>query len=460
MYIEQLYTNCLAEAAYYIESAGEAAIVDPIRDIQVYLNLAQSRGASIKYIFETHFHADFVSGHVDLAKATQATIVYGPGAVAQFPIHNAADGEVFSLGNLHLKAIHTPGHTPESTCFILSDENGAEHCIFTGDTLFVGDVGRPDLLDGVIISKEEQVANLYETIQNKIMRLPDHLLVYPGHGPGSMCGKTIGQEKVSTIGAEKKNNYALQPMSKSAFAAVLLDGQLPAPKYFVKNALINRHGYDPVELVISRNNQGLSVDEVKKELENGAILLDSRDPDLFLEGFVPGAINVGLNGSYAIWVGTLIDIHQRLVIVADQGREQEAVLRLARVGIENVAGYLKGGFEAWKSAGEKTDYIPNMEAVDFASQWESHPVMDVRRAGEYEEGHLPNAHLVPLRDIESHLDGLNPKDTWFVHCAGGYRSVAACSILKRKGFNQIINVKGGMGAMQKAGLPIVTATLA
>ncbi len=460
MYIEQLYTNCLAEAAYYLESEGQAAVVDPIRDIDVYLNLAQSRGASIKYIFETHFHADFVSGHVDLAKATGATIVYGPGAVAQFPIHNAADGEVFTLGKLSIKAIHTPGHTPESTCFLLSDENGQEHSIFTGDTLFVGDVGRPDLLDGVIISKEEQVANLYETIQHKIMPLADHLLVYPGHGPGSMCGKTIGKEKVSTIGAEKQSNYALQPMSKSEFASVLLDGQLPAPKYFVKNALINRHGYDPVEEVIARNNRGLNISEVKQEMAEGAIVLDSRDPDLFLEGFIPGAINVGLNGSYAIWVGTLVDIKQRLVIVADAGKEQEAILRLARVGIENIAGYLVGGFEAWKNAGEVVDHIPNMEAEAFAEQWQSHPVLDVRRAGEYADGHVPDAHLAPLRDLESYIGGLNANDTWLVHCAGGYRSVIACSILRRHGFNQIVNVKGGMGAIQKTSAPVVTETLA
>lgn len=455
MYVEQLYTGCLAEAAYYIESEGEAAIVDPIRETEPYVELAQRRGAVIKYIFETHFHADFVSGHIDLAKKTGAAIVFGPTASPSYDAYIARDGEVFELGAIAIKAVHTPGHTPESTCYLAYDENGKEASIFTGDTLFVGDVGRPDLLDGVIVSKEEQVSNLYDSLNNRIKTLPDDVVVYPAHGPGSMCGKSIGQEKQSTIGQEKKNNYALRDMPREEFTKIILDGQPAAPQYFIKNAIINRTGYDSIDLVLERNIRSLSAAELQSEVAGGAVVLDTRDAETFGAGFIPGALNVGLDGSFAIWVGTLIDIKQRLVIIADAGREREAIVRLARVGYENVAGYLEGGFEAWATGGYAVDVVPSVSAGEFAEAvHEGAHILDVRRPNEYSVAHVRGALNVPLRDIESMLGGVDKDTPYYVHCAGGYRSMVAASILKARGFSRVTNVLGGFGLIRNTNVPI------
>jgi glyoxylase-like metal-dependent hydrolase (beta-lactamase superfamily II)/rhodanese-related sulfurtransferase len=454
MFVQQLYTGCLAEAAYYIESEGKAAVIDPIRETKPYTDLAASRGATIQYIFETHFHADFVSGHLDLAKKTGATIVYGPTDQAAFDAHIAKDGEEFAIGKIKIRTLHTPGHTPESTCYILINEEGKEEAIFTGDTLFVGDVGRPDLLDGVIISKEEQVANLYDTITKKIMQLPDEMIVYPGHGPGSMCGKSIGKEKQSTIGHEKRTNYALQPMDRAAFAELVLKDQLPAPAYFVKNAIINRKGYDSIDEVLERNVKQLTPDAVKEELAKGAILLDARNGDDFEQSYIKGAVQVGLDGSFAVWVGTLLDIQQRLIVVAPVGRERETILRLARVGFENVAGYIPATPETWQAAGIPTDTLESISAEQFAKEVDHITVLDVRRADEYQKGHVPGAIHIPLRSLPTAYAKLDASKAYTIHCAGGYRSVIAASLLKAKGFLGIRNVYGGFDAIAQTGTAV------
>ncbi|WP_250632634.1 MBL fold metallo-hydrolase [Rhodoflexus caldus] len=461
MKIEQLYTGCLAEAAYFIESAGEAAVIDPIRETEPYIKLAQERGVKIKYIFETHFHADFVSGHLDLSHATGAPIVFGPTAKAQFDYIEAKDGEIFEIGDVTLKVLHTPGHTPESMCLLLYDENGKEHAVFTGDTLFVGDVGRPDLLDGVIISKEEQVSNLYDSLNKKIKTLPDDVIVYPGHGPGSLCGKSIGKETQSTIGREKMFNYALQPMTREEFTQIILADQLPAPQYFVKNAIINRTGYESIDEVLGRNVQPLGVTSVELEIETGALVLDTRNSDVFAIGHIPNSLQIALDGSFAVWVGTLItDIKQRIVVVADKGRERETILRLARVGYENVAGYLEGGFDAWREADMPvaTTEVITAEELERIFDAATTKILDVRRTNEYKGGHLPNAINIPLRDLEKNLHQLNPKERYFVHCAGGYRSMIAASILARNGYNKVVNVNGGMEAIAKTHLPVLSET--
>ncbi len=461
MYVEQIYTGCLAEAAYYVESNGVAAIIDPIRETEPYTELAAKRGAKIQYIFETHFHADFVSGHLDLAAKTGATIVFGPTAQAKFEMHQAQDGEIFQLGGVQIQAIHTPGHTPESTCFLLIDESGDKHSLFTGDTLFVGDVGRPDLLDGVIISKEEQVANLYYSIQNKIKTLPDDVIVYPGHGPGSLCGKSMGKETQSTIGQEKATNYALRDQSMEEFVNAVLSDQLPAPQYFVKNAIINRTGYDSIETVMERNVKAMSPNEFEQEMKAGAIVLDARNADEFEKGFVKSAVNIGLDGSFAVWVGTLIDIKQRMLVVAPVGRERETILRLARVGYENVAGYLEGGFEAWLNANKPTDFVKSYTAQEFAAKFENTNtnVLDVRRTNEFELGHVVGAVNEPLRDLPNQMAKLAKDKSWFVHCAGGYRSMVAISLMKAAGFNNACNVYGGFDAIKNEAIPLETAVL-
>lgn len=457
MYIQQLYTGCLAEAAYYIESGGEAAIVDPIREIEPYLKLAAERGTTIKYVLETHFHADFVSGHVDLAAATGARIVFGPGAIAEFEIYNAAHGERLKLGSVEIEALHTPGHTPESTCWLLHDESGKPVSVFTGDTLFVGDVGRPDLLDGVIISKEEQVSHLYDSLNNVIKRLPDDVIVYPGHGPGSMCGKSIGKETESTIGKEKKTNYALQDMTREEFARIVLADQPAAPQYFVKNAIINRKGYDPLHVVMERNSKSLSVAELEAEVAAGALLLDARNGDEFTAAYIPGSLNVGLDGSFAVWVGTLADIKRRMVVIAPEGRESETILRLARVGYENVAGYLEGGVNAWKTAGKPVASVDNVDAPTFAGVVKDNKatVLDVRNPGEWNTAHVVGAQHIPLRDLAKRLDELNPSKEYYIHCAGGYRSVIASSMLQAAGFDKLHNVAGGFANI-KDSVPVVS----
>lgn len=447
MYIEQLYTNCLAEAAYYIESEGEAIIIDPIRETAPYIEKAEAHGVKIKYVFETHFHADFVSGHIDLANATGATIVYGPGAETGYKVHNAKDGEEFRIGKIRMKVLHTPGHTPESSCFLLIDENGKDHALFSGDTLFVGDVGRPDLLDGKM-TKEELASMMYDSLNNKIKPLADDVLLYPAHGPGSSCGKNIGKETWSTIGQQKKTNYALQPMDRETFIAAITDGLSAPPQYFFKDAMINKGGYENIEQVLERNVRAIDVEATKNEMNAGALILDVRHPDEFEKGFIPGAINIGLDGMFAIWVGTLIPIDRILVIVAPEGRESEAVLRLARVGYENVSGYLEGGIAAWKAAGENVQTINSVTPEAFATAvnegTSGRLIADVRRPGEFDGGHVAGAANICLSSFAGGVPAAMDKNKpYYVHCAGGYRSMIAASILMANGYTNLINVHGG-----------------
>ena len=453
MYIQQLYTKCLSEAAYYIESEGEAAIIDPLRDIDHYLQLAKERNAVIKYIFETHFHADFVSGHIDLSKETGAPIIYGPGAVANFKIHSAADGEIFNLGKVSLTVLHTPGHTLESTCYLLKDENEKSNAVFTGDTLFVGDVGRPDLSSGNM-SSEELAGIMYDTIQNKILPLEDHVIVYPAHGQGSSCGKSLGASSFSTIADEKQTNYALQPQSKADFISAVTNGLNAAPKYFAINAKINQQGYDGINEVIKRGTKALNVDEFKKQLSEDVILLDTRPASQFSEGFMPGAIFIGLEGRFAEWAGSILPFDKTILLVCPAGKEEETVIRLSRVGFDKMHGYLKGGFETWKNAGEKTDMIIEVEADELMMDIPHDPnllVVDVRRQTEYADGHLKNAVNMPLNEMTDvlHLAQFEDSQNLYVHCAGGYRSVIATSLLKRQGIHNLRNVLGGWEAIKQ-----------
>jgi hydroxyacylglutathione hydrolase len=453
MYIEQLYTNCLAEAAYYIESDGEAAIIDPLRETEPYISMAEKRGAKIKYVFETHFHADFVSGHIDLARKVNAPIVYGPQAHTHYKVYNAHDGEIFSLGKIKIKVLHTPGHTPESSCFLLLDENGKENSVFTGDTLFVGDVGRPDLLDGVM-SREELAGMLYDSLNKKIKTLPDSVIVYPAHGPGSSCGKNIGKETFSTIGEQRRFNYALKEMSRETFIEKVTDGILPPPQYFFEDARINKEGYDPLEKIIQANTKALSFGEFKTAISGGATILDTREADEFEKGFIPGSINIGLNGQFAVWVGTLIDINKQLVLITDEGKEEETVLRLARVGYEKVIGFLNGSIAGWNGRLETVDSITADKLKDELKK--GYDVLDVRKHGEWNVSHLKDAQFLPLSEFPDNLTALDKNKPYIVHCGGGYRSMTAISIMKNKGFTNLLNVYGGFSAMQSAGLPVET----
>ena len=456
MYIQQLYTNCLAEAAYYIESNGEAAIIDPIRETEPYVALAKQRGAKIKFIFETHFHADFVSGHIDLANKTGAEIVYGPLAETNYKVRNVNDNEELKVGDLTIRALHTPGHTPESTCFLLLDESYQEHCIFTGDTLFVGDVGRPDLLDGKM-SKEELAGMMYDSLNNKIKNLPDEVIVYPAHGPGSSCGKNLGPEKQSTIGTEKQTNYALRDMTKAEFIKVLTDGLLPPPAYFFSDAMINKQGYTAIDAVMKKNLHPLTVDEFENEVARGAAILDTRNPEIFEKGFIQGSVNIGLNGMFAIWAGTIMDIAVPMVLVCDPGKEEEAISRLARVGYEKVHGFLNGGFEAWTKEGKPVDTITSIDAQEFAKRVNAGgKVLDVRKISEAESGYVKNAIVIPLAELQENMESINTETPVMVHCAGGYRSMVAASLLKRNGYSNIINVHGGWGKIKTTDVPVAT----
>ena len=456
MFIQQLYTNCLAEAAYYIESNGEAAIVDPIRETDSYIELAKSRNAKIKYVFETHFHADFVSGHIDLAAQTGATIIFGAKAETGYETYKAKDGEEFKVGDLTIRALHTPGHTPESTCYLLLDKSYQEYCIFTGDTLFVGDVGRPDLLDGKM-TKEELASMMYDSLNTKIKVLPDEVIVYPAHGPGSSCGKNLGKETFSTIGEQKKNNYALQNMSREEFISALTDGLTAPPAYFFSDARINKMGYSSLDSVLTKSRNAMKADEVETAINRGSLVLDTRIPDDFENGFIPGSINIGLNGMFAIWAGTVLDINRNLILVCDEGKVEESLTRLARVGYEKVEGFLIGGFETWKSSGKKIDSIVSIEPALFAEKVSSGAsVLDVRKISEAEAGHIPNAQVIPLSELEENLQEINPDETVYVHCAGGYRSMIATSILKSKGFHNVVNVHQGWSKIKDSGVPIAT----
>jgi hydroxyacylglutathione hydrolase len=455
MYVQQLYTNCLAEAAYYIESNGEAAIVDPIRETEPYVELAKQRGAKIKYVFETHFHADFVSGHIDLANQTGANIVFGPLAETNYKVYNAKDGEEFKLGDITIRAIHTPGHTPESTCYLLLDESYQEHCIFTGDTLFVGDVGRPDLLDGKM-SKEELAGMMYDSLHTKIKLLPDEVIVYPAHGPGSSCGKSLGKETWSTIGIQNRTNYALSDMGRDAFIKELCDGLAAPPAYFFSDAMINKNGYHSIESVIKKNLNPLTVEEVAREIKNGALVLDTREGHIFERGFIKGSLNIGLSGMFAIWVGTLVDIKSPIIIVADIGKEEETILRMARVGYENVRGYLKGGFNEWKAAKKPVDSIEGINAPEFAERTKKgvEKILDVRKLDEAEQGHVKGSTNISLQELNKKLDLLNPMEPLLIHCAGGYRSSIASSLLKARGFSRVTNVHGGWSKIKHTDVPV------
>lgn len=456
MYIEQLYTSCLAEAAYYIESDGEAAIIDPLRETAPYVQLARKRGAKIKFVFETHFHADFVSGHIDLARESGATIVYGPTAETGFESHVAKDGELFPVGKIKLKVLHTPGHTMESSCYLLIDENNTEKAVFTGDTLFVGDVGRPDLAVKSDLSQDDLAGLLYESLNSKIKTLADDVVVYPAHGAGSACGKNIGKETFSTIGQQKKSNYALQDMSKTEFVKAVTDGLSAPPGYFFMDAMLNKKGYDKLEEVLKKNTVALSVEEFADLYGQDVILLDTRDPDQFEKGFIPGSVNIGLNGQYAPWVGALIDTKKRLILLTENGKETEAVLRLARVGYENVSGYLAGGIAAWKNAGKPVETVNSISAGDFVGTIKGDDlILDVRKAGEVEGGMLEQAQHVCLSRLMDQMDTLKKDEHYYVHCAGGYRSMMAVSLMKKYGFKNLTNVLGGMGKIKETGIKLV-----
>ena len=454
MFIQQLYTGCLSEAAYYIESEGEAAIIDPLRDIEAYLQLAKERNTVIRYVFETHFHADFVSGHIDLGKATGAPIVYGPDTQTKFPIHLAKDGETFQLGKVSIKVLHTPGHTLESTCYLLHDESGNPHALFTGDTLFVGDVGRPDLSSGNL-TKEELASMMYDSLQNKIIPLPDNVIVYPAHGAGSSCGKNLGPENFSTIGEQKKLNYALQPQSREDFIRSVITGLDEAPQYFPINARINQEGYDPLEKVLEKGLTPLSLQSFKDLIEQSeVILLDTRPATEFTQGFVPGAISIGLEGRFAEWAGSLLPFDKPIVLVTTPGMEKETVVRMARVGFSNIHGHLQGGFETWKAAGEEIDLIIDVEADELAMDLpfdDSIVVLDVRRETEFADGHVRGAVNVPLNDLTDPGNMANIEDDHnvYIHCAGGYRSVIAASLIKRQGIHNIRNILGGWGKIKE-----------
>ena len=446
--VEQIYTNCLAQGAYFIESDGEAAVIDPLRETDPYLERAERLGVKIKYIFETHFHADFVSGHLDLAKKTGATIIYGPGADTKFDIHNAKDGEEFSIGKIKIKALHTPGHTPESTTYLLIDENQKEKAIFTGDTLFIGDVGRPDLAQkSGKLTVEDLAGWLYDSLRNKIMTLPDDVIVYPAHGQGSACGKNMSSETWSTLGEQKKTNYALRAsMSKDEFINEVTEGLQAPPQYFPKNAKLNKIGYDSYDEVLERGNRALSPRDFKLLAEQEDVLvLDVRSKESFVKGFVPGSWFIGLDGSFAPWVGTVInDITQKIILVAPKGRELEAVKRLARVGYDNTIGYLDGGFVNWQESGEEIDTIETINAEHFLNIHKGDPaidILDVRKPGEFSTKHIEGAHHFALDFIHENLAEFNNDIKYYIHCRSGYRSTVAASILKDKGYSNFINVQ-------------------
>jgi hydroxyacylglutathione hydrolase len=446
MLIEQLYTNCLSEAAYFIESEGEVAIIDPLRDIQKYIEMAEEKKAQIKYIFETHFHADFVSGHIDLAQKTGAKIIYGPNAETGFEKYEAKDGEEFKLGKITIKAIHTPGHTLESTCYLLLDENQQPNSLFSGDTLFVGDVGRPDLFSGNL-SMEELAAYLYDSLQ-KLKTLPPEVKVYPAHGPGSSCGKNLGPNTHSSIGEEMKSNYALSPQTKEEFIKAVTTGLSAPPVYFPINAGLNKKGYSSIDSIIAKGMTALSINEFKHLASEDAIILDTRKATEFTQGFIPNALNIGLDGRFAEWAGALIPFHHKIILVSDLGKEEETIVRMARVGFDQIEGYLAGGFQSWLEAGENIDLIIDVEADELKMDMNYDNrlvIIDVRKELEYDNGHVQTAVNIPLQTMNdvAVLSNIEENDNVYIHCAAGYRSVIAASIMKRQGIHNIRNVLGG-----------------
>ena len=456
MYIEQLYTGCLSEAAYYIESEGKAAVIDPLRDIDVYLELANKRKASIEYIFETHFHADFVSGHLDLSKATGAPIIYGPQTETSFPVHVAKDGEVFKLGKISFQVLHTPGHTLESSCYLLKDEEGKPHAIFTGDTLFIGDVGRPDLAQkGEHMTSGELAGMLYDSLHSKVTTLPDDVIVYPAHGEGSSCGKNLGPETYSTLGEQKKTNYALLAESREEFIKAVTEGLAEPPQYFPINAKINKEGYDSLDEVMEQGLTEYAPKEFNERMQKAnTIVLDTRPATEFTKGFVPGSISIGLEGRFAEWAGSLLPFDQDILLITSPDKEKESIVRLARVGFTRMVGILKGGFNAWKESGNEIDMIIDVEADEVAMDLpfdDKMVVLDVRRETEFADGHVRKAINIPLNDMmdPGNIANLDEDLNFYVHCAGGYRSVIASSLLKRQGIHNFRNVLGGFDAIKK-----------
>lgn len=459
MHIEQIYTGCLAQGAYYITSNGEAAIIDPLREVQPYLDRLERDGVQLKYILETHFHADFVSGHLDLSKATGAPIVYGPTATPEFEATIAQDNQVFTVGNLQIIALHTPGHTMESTTYLLRDEQGKDHAIFSGDTLFIGDVGRPDLAQkAASMTQEELAATLFHSLRNKIMPLHDEVIVYPAHGAGSACGKNMSKETVSTIGEQKAKNYALRAnMTEEEFVSEVLDGLTPPPAYFGMNVAMNKKGYDSFTEVLNNGMRALTVSELETLAEaSDALLLDTRNPAEFQVEFIPQSINIGIGGDFAPWVGTLIaDVKQPILVICDPGKEEETITRLSRVGFDNILGHLQGGFAAWKAAGKETDTVKRITATQFAEEVNlaTDKIIDVRKEGEYSAEHVEDAYSKPLAYINTWINEIDPKEHFYLHCAGGYRSMIAASILQARGYRNFTEIEGGFNAIAKTNLP-------
>lgn len=460
MKIEQIYTGCMAQAAYYIENNGEAAIIDPLREVQPYLDRARKDNAKIKYIFETHFHADFVSGHLDLAKKSGGKIVYGPTAKPEFETIIATDNQEFKVGQYTIKAIHTPGHTLESTCYLLIDEKGKQHGIITGDTLFIGDVGRPDLAQALQddLTQEKLASYLYDSLRNKIMTLPDELIVYPSHGAGSACGKNMSKETTDTLGNQKKTNYALRAdMTREEFIKELLDGLGLPPAYFPQNVMMNIQGYESLDQVMAQSNKALTPQEFEVLAnQSDAVILDVRHENDFVKEHIPNAIFIGIQGNFAPWVGALIgDVNQPILLVTPEGKEEETITRLSRVGFDHVLGYLKGGMDSWKAAGFETDFIPSVKPEEFAQKISNNPVVvDARKESEYQAEHVENALNIPLDSVNSNLASVPKNETFYLHCLGGYRSVIMASILKARGYHNLINVEKGINGIREAGVPL------
>ena len=457
MKVEQIYTGCLAQGAYFIESNGEAVVIDPLREVEPYLARAEASGVKIKYVFETHFHADFVSGHLDLAKKTGAQIVFGPNANPDFDAHIAQDGEIFKVGNIQFKVLHTPGHTMESTCFLLIDAHGKDTALFSGDTLFIGDVGRPDLAQKAAHMTQEQLAEtLFDSLRNKIMPLADDIIVYPAHGAGSACGKNMSKETTDTLGNQKQNNYALRAnMSKAEFVKEVTTGLMPPPAYFPLNVAMNKKGYASIDAVLEQGTHALSPAAFEAAAnETGAVILDTRDAQTFAKAFIPNAINIGIDGSFAPWVGAMIpDIKQAILLVTDEGREEEVVTRLARVGYDNALGFLKGGIQSWIADSRETDAIRSITADEMVLELKTGnvEVLDVRKSSEYLSEHMLNAENAPLDFINDSMLKVDKNKTYMVHCAGGYRSMIFSSILKARGYDNLIDVQGGFKAIKETG---------
>ncbi|PZX60729.1 MBL fold metallo-hydrolase [Hydrotalea sandarakina] len=463
MIVEQIYTGCLAQGAYYIESDGEAVIIDPLREVEPYIQKAERNGAKIKYVLETHFHADFVSGHLDLSKKTGAPIVYGPNAQPAFDFYSAKDGEELKVGKVTIQVLHTPGHTMESTCYLLKDENGKPTALFSGDTLFIGDVGRPDLAQKVKadLTQDKLASHLFHSLRNKIMPLPDDVVVYPAHGAGSACGKNMSKETTDTLGNQKKTNYALRAdMTEAEFIKEVTNGLVAPPAYFPLNVMLNIQGYESIDKVLERGQHALSPEAFETAAnETGAIVLDTRNAQDFAKGFIPNSINIGIDGNFAPWVGAMIpDIKQEILLVTDEGREEEVITRLARVGYDYTIGYLKGGFNAWKAAGKEIDTIVSVTPEELAEKMKQEEVniLDVRKNSEYLSEHIINAENAPLDFINDSMSLIDKNKTYYVHCAGGYRSMIFNSILRARGFDNLIDVKGGFSAIKATGLFPIT----